>query len=121
MRAPLFVKTRGIRRRRRREWQKKKTKRVAPPGSDALSHTRVAPPRAVAVWRRRRPARSRRLRPEFNFNVIDTVVVPADLAPGDYALSWRFDSEQTPQVWTNCADVTVRVAAAAGVRRVVDQ
>jgi hypothetical protein len=43
----------------------------------------------------------------FNVNFIDLVQVPEDLAPGDYVLSWRHDSEQTPQVWASCADVTV--------------
>jgi len=47
---------------------------------------------------------------KFNFNIIDRVEVPSDLPPGDYLLSWRWDCEQTPQVWTNCADVSIRVA-----------
>merc|ERR1712061_669349 len=43
----------------------------------------------------------------FNVNFVDLVQVPEDLTPGDYVLSWRHDSEQTPQVWATCADVTV--------------
>ena len=43
----------------------------------------------------------------FNFNVVDRVRVPADYAIGNYTLSWRLDAEQTPQVWTNCADVQI--------------
>lgn len=35
----------------------------------------------------------------------DTIMVPD--TPGQYVLSWRWDSEQTPQVWTNCADVYI--------------
>jgi len=35
----------------------------------------------------------------------DYVRVP-DTA-GHYILSWRWDSEQTPQVWTNCADIYI--------------
>lgn len=27
--------------------------------------------------------------------------------PGDYILQWRWDNEQTPQVWTTCADIKV--------------
>lgn len=42
-----------------------------------------------------------------DLNIIDLVEVPEDLAPGDYVLSLRFDSEQTPQVWNQCADLTV--------------
>merc|ERR1712039_165379 len=43
----------------------------------------------------------------FNFNIIDKVVVPADLPVGEYLLSFRLDSEQTPQVWAQCADITI--------------
>ena len=39
--------------------------------------------------------------------VADKVVVPEDLAPGKYVLSWRMDCEETAQVWQNCADVRV--------------
>ena len=45
----------------------------------------------------------------FRFNIIDTVVIPADLPTGNYALSWRWDCEQTPQVWSMCSDVAVTV------------
>ena len=41
------------------------------------------------------------------FSVVDEVVVPDSLAPGDYLLSWRWDCEQTCQIWQNCADVQV--------------
>jgi hypothetical protein len=40
-------------------------------------------------------------------NIVDRVRIPADLAPGPYLLSWRWDSEQTNQIWQNCADITV--------------
>jgi hypothetical protein len=43
----------------------------------------------------------------FSFNLIDKVQIPADLTPGDYVLSFRWDCEQTPQIWNNCADVTI--------------
>ena len=33
--------------------------------------------------------------------------VPADLEPGAYVLSWRWDCEQSAQVWQNCADVEI--------------
>ena len=26
---------------------------------------------------------------------------------GDYILQWRWDNEQTPQIWTTCADIKV--------------
>lgn len=44
----------------------------------------------------------------FPYNIVDRVVVPADIAAGDYVLSWRWDCEQSNQVWQNCADVTVQ-------------
>lgn len=33
--------------------------------------------------------------------------VPNDLPSGDYLLSWRWDCEQSAQVWQNCADVRI--------------
>jgi len=43
----------------------------------------------------------------FGFNIVDEVAVPVDIAAGSYTLSWRWDVEQTPQVWTNCADIQI--------------
>jgi hypothetical protein len=39
--------------------------------------------------------------------ISDMVLIPKDLVPGDYVLSWRWDCEETAQIWSNCADVTV--------------
>lgn len=39
--------------------------------------------------------------------IVDQVIIPADLAPGDYVLGWRWDCEESSQVWSNCADVTI--------------
>lgn len=44
--------------------------------------------------------------------LVDRVEIPADLPPGDYVLGWRWDCEETAQVWAACADVAV---AAPGV------
>lgn len=41
----------------------------------------------------------------FPFSIVDKVQVPEDLPAGDYLLSWRWDAEQSPQVWQNCADI----------------
>ena len=49
----------------------------------------------------------------FNLSVVDRVAVPSDLPPGSYVLSWRWDAEQTKQVWSQCGDVHVVAAAAA--------
>merc|ERR1712150_154333 len=46
----------------------------------------------------------------FNFNIIDEVLVPQGLDVGEYALSFRWDCEQTPQIWTQCADITITAA-----------
>jgi len=43
----------------------------------------------------------------FLFNIVDKVAVPQDLEPGSYLLSWRWDCEQSGQIWQNCADVTI--------------
>jgi len=39
--------------------------------------------------------------------VSDRVLIPKDLTPGDYVLSFRWDCEETAQIWANCADVTI--------------
>lgn len=49
----------------------------------------------------------------FNFSVVDQVVLPEDLEPGRYVLSWRWDAEQTKQVWSQCSDVLIVSSAAA--------
>ena len=43
----------------------------------------------------------------WTFSLIETVVVPSGLPAGNYSLSWRWDAEATPQVWLNCADITL--------------
>jgi hypothetical protein len=48
----------------------------------------------------------------MKINIVDRVIVPEDLEPGDYVLSWRWDAEQTNQVWQNCGDVTVEAELA---------
>ena len=41
-----------------------------------------------------------------SFNIVDQVQVPEGRT-GDFVFQWRWDSEQTPQVWTQCAVVTI--------------
>lgn len=43
----------------------------------------------------------------FSYSVVDEVEVPADLEAGEYLLSWRWDAEQSPQIWQSCADITL--------------
>ena len=54
----------------------------------------------------------------WDVSIVDWLVVPAHLEPGDYVLGFRWDCEATAQVWSSCADVTVaaRRAVAAPVR-----
>ena len=39
--------------------------------------------------------------------IMDTVRIPAGLAPGDYVLGWRWDCEESTQIWASCSDVTI--------------
>jgi len=39
------------------------------------------------------------------WNIIDKVRVPD--TPGDFVVSWRWDCEETAQVWTNCGEVEI--------------
>ena len=40
-------------------------------------------------------------------SIVDRVHIPTSVAPGDYVLSWRWDCEESTQVWSACADVTI--------------
>jgi len=42
----------------------------------------------------------------MDYQIIDEVKVP-DVLPGNYVMSFRWDCEQTSQVWTQCADIIV--------------
>ena len=44
-----------------------------------------------------------------NLEIVDLVRVPASLAPGKYVLQWRWDCEESDQVWASCADIEVIV------------
>jgi predicted carbohydrate-binding protein with CBM5 and CBM33 domain len=46
-----------------------------------------------------------------DYSIVDTVVVPAGLPTGDYLISWRWDAEQTTQIWQNCADIHITAGA----------
>jgi len=37
----------------------------------------------------------------------DLVEVPEDLEPGEYVLSFRWDCQQSPQVWSSCANIQI--------------
>jgi hypothetical protein len=40
-----------------------------------------------------------------SFSVMDTIIVPN--TPGEYVLGWRWDCEETDQVWASCADIVI--------------
>jgi len=42
------------------------------------------------------------------FSIVDKVKIPDDLEEGQYLLGWRWDCEQTYQIWQNCADITIQ-------------
>lgn len=42
-----------------------------------------------------------------NLQVVDRVHIPHTLSPGRYVLQWRWDCEESDQVWASCADVTI--------------
>ena len=44
---------------------------------------------------------------KFAFSIIDKVQLPGHLEPGKYVVSFRWDCEQTPQVWTTCSNVNL--------------
>ena len=43
----------------------------------------------------------------FNFSIVDQLKVPSHLTPGDYVLSFRWDCEETPQIWAQCSNIKI--------------
>jgi len=41
------------------------------------------------------------------WSIMDTVIIPSDIPSGEYLLSWRWDCEESTQVWQNCADIKI--------------
>lgn len=46
----------------------------------------------------------------FNLEIVDVVAIPSTLPPGDYVLGWRWDCEESDQVWASCSDITIEAA-----------
>ena len=42
-----------------------------------------------------------------NVEMVDTVRIPSHLAPGKFVLQWRWDCEESDQVWASCSDITI--------------
>lgn len=53
------------------------------------------------VWNNMRPESPAR----DMWSIVDRVRLPQ--VSGDFVLRWRWDTEQNPQIWTHCADVTL--------------
>ena len=45
----------------------------------------------------------------FDFWIEDALEIPADLEPGNYVLSFRWDCERTPQIWNTCSNIEVKI------------
>ena len=43
----------------------------------------------------------------FGISVVDVLQIPASTPPGQYVLGWRWDVEETAQVWSSCSDITI--------------
>merc|ERR1719240_2357372 len=91
--------------------------RVSPAGS---TWTKIGlPPCSGAAGGSGRGAGTHCVEPQFTneltavqdtYSLVDTVRVPEGLE-GDFVVQWRWDSEQTAQVWTQCAVVTIEKAS----------
>merc|ERR1711879_270120 len=44
----------------------------------------------------------------FSFGIVDRVKIPASLEPGPYVVSFRWDCEQSAQIWNQCSDVNIK-------------
>lgn len=42
-----------------------------------------------------------------NLEIVDNLALPWMLPAGNYVLGWRWDTEESNQVWTSCSDVTI--------------
>ena len=45
--------------------------------------------------------------PVYGYGFKDLVQVPESLEPGDYVLSFRWDCQNTDQVWMTCANIQI--------------
>mmetsp|Transcript_94636 Transcript_94636/g.131528 ORF Transcript_94636/g.131528 Transcript_94636/m.131528 type:complete len:205 (+) Transcript_94636:2-616(+) len=42
--------------------------------------------------------------------IVDHVMIPKNLKPGRYVLGWRWDCEESNQIWQSCSDVEIVAA-----------
>lgn len=43
----------------------------------------------------------------YDLQIVDTLLVPEHLEPGEYVLGWRWDCEESTQIWSSCSDITI--------------
>ena len=43
----------------------------------------------------------------YDLQIVDKLKIPEHLIPGDYVLGWRWDCEESTQIWSSCSDVTI--------------
>lgn len=43
----------------------------------------------------------------YFISIVDTLHVPAATPPGGYVLGFRWDAEETAQVWSSCSDIQI--------------
>jgi len=43
----------------------------------------------------------------WDWSIMDLVHIPENIDAGDYLLGWRWDCEESTQVWENCADIKI--------------
>ena len=48
----------------------------------------------------------------YDLEIVDVLAVPPHLPAGDYVLGWRWDCEESNQVWSSCSDITIKVRGA---------
>lgn len=43
----------------------------------------------------------------YNMEIVDKIIIPKDVAAGEWVLNWRMDQEESNQIWQSCSDVTI--------------
>lgn len=43
----------------------------------------------------------------YNLEIVDQLVVPDSIPAGEYVLGWRWDCEESSQIWQSCSDITI--------------
>lgn len=79
------------------------------PYSDSSEAPQFDPPCDESVDRHHNDTGTCSGRFPWDVSIVDELVVPAYLEPGEYILGFRWDCEATAQIWTSCADLTITV------------